>query len=115
MATQARSFQIRADEPPQFHGDDTGPTPTELLLASLASCLGMAVVHAGRKRGVELPDLAVKVTGTYQGPRFERIRVEVASGLPPEELEEILERAVRSCYVSNTLRTPPDMEFVVGT
>lgn len=115
MATQARSFQIRADEPPQFHGDDTGPTPTELLLASLASCLGMAVVHAGRKRGVELPDLAVKVTGTYQGPRFGRIRVEITSSLPREELEGILERAVRSCYVSNTLRTPPDMEFVVGT
>jgi organic hydroperoxide reductase OsmC/OhrA len=54
------------------------------------------------------------VTGTYLGPRFQRIRVEVTSSHPRAQLEELLERAVRSCYVSNTLKATPEMEFVVG-
>lgn len=115
MATTARSFTIRSDEPPEVRGDDTGPTPTELLLASLASCLGMAVVHVGAKRGIQLPDLSVTVTGTYKGPRFERIRVRASSSYPQEELAELLERAVHYCYVSNTLLNPPAVEFVAAS
>ncbi len=88
--------------------------PTELFLASLASCFGMAVVHAGRKRGIDLPDVAVKVTGTYEGLRFARIRVEVISSHPREQLEPLLERAVSYCYVSNTLLHQPQMEFVIA-
>ncbi|HYR62185.1 MAG TPA: OsmC family protein [Actinomycetota bacterium] len=114
MRTEVRSMEVRADEPPEYNGDDTGPMPTELFLASLASCFGMAIVHAGRKRGIDLPDLDVKVTGTYQGLRFARIRVEVVSSHPRDELEPLLERAINYCYVSNTLRTPPAMEFVVA-
>ena len=114
MRTEVRGFTIRSDEPPEYRGDDAGPTPTELFLASLASCLGMSLVFAARKRGLELPDATVKVTGTYLGPRFQRIRVEVGSSHPRAALEELLERAVRYCYVSNTLLTPPAMEYVVG-
>lgn len=114
MATQVRGFTVRADEPPEYRGEDTGPTPTELLLASLASCMGMAVAHAARKQEVALPDLSITVTGTYEGQRFARIRVEVHSSHPQAELAALLERAVRTCYVSNTLRTPPELEFVAG-
>ncbi len=114
MRTEVRGFTIRSDEPSEYREDDTGPTPTELFLASLASCLGMSLAFAARKRGFELPDATVKVTGTYLGPRFQRIRVEVASSHPRANLEKLLERAVRYSYVSNTLLTPPAMEFVVA-
>ena len=114
MRTEVRGLEIRADEPPEYRGDNTGPMPTELFLASLASCFGMAVVHAGRKRGIDLPDVAVKVTGTYEGLRFARIRVEVISSHPREELEPLLERAVNYCYISNTLLRQPLMEFVIA-
>jgi putative redox protein len=114
MRTEVRGLEIRADEPPEYHGDNTGPMPTELFLASLASCFGMAVVHAGRKRGIDLPDVAVRVTGTYEGLRFSRIRVEVLSSHPREKLEPLLERAISYCYVSNTLLHQPLMEFVIG-
>ena len=43
-------FEIVSDEPPEFGGDDAGPTPTELLVSSMAVCFTMAVVHAFRKR-----------------------------------------------------------------
>ncbi|HZV52976.1 MAG TPA: OsmC family protein [Candidatus Dormibacteraeota bacterium] len=107
-----RQFRLTADEPPSSGGGDRGPMPTELLLASLASCFAMAVAYVARREGVSLPDLAVKVRGEYEGMRFARIRVEVDAGLPDRErLRRLVERAVRYCYVSNTLMTGPQLSF----
>lgn len=109
-----RGFEIVSDEPEGSGGTDTGPSPTELFLSSLAVCFTMAVHHAFRKRGVELPDLAVLVDAEYEGLSFGRIRVEVQSSHPREEIEALMDRIISYCYVSNTLLRRPEMEFVVG-
>lgn len=109
-----RAFEILVDEPPQYGGRDTGPMPTELLLASVSSCFAMAVAHVARKRGVDLPDLAVRARGHYRGLRFGRIEVEVVSSHPRPELEDLVERATRYCYVTGTLRHRPEVEFRVA-
>jgi putative redox protein len=110
---QAGEFELRVDEPSSAGGDDTGPQPTELFLASLASCFALAVAHVARKRGIELEDLAVRATGTYGGPKFVKIRVEVRSSHERDELDRLVERASAVCYVSNTLRALDDTEVVV--
>ncbi len=110
---QAGAFEIRVDEPSSAGGEDTGAQPTELFLGSIASCFALAVHHVARKRGIELPDLAVKAIGTYGGPKFVHIRVEVTSSHGREELEKLVERAKAVCYVSNTIRTLNDTEVVV--
>jgi len=61
-----------------------------------------------------LPDLAVTVNAEYEGLRFSRLRVEVRSSHPRDILESLLEPAIGYCYVTNTLRGAPEMEFVVG-
>jgi uncharacterized OsmC-like protein len=108
-----RGFEAVVDEPAEYGGADTGPMPTELFLASLASCFALATAHAGRKRGVELPDLTVRVHGKYEGTRFSTIQVEIQSSHPRQELESFVQRAVTYCYVSNTLRRGPALEYVV--
>jgi putative redox protein len=112
---EVRQFQLLADEPPEVAGGtDTGPTPTELLLASLATCFAMALAHVARKRRVELPDdLAVTAVGHHTGPSFSALRVEVRSSLPDEQLRPLLELAGRVCYVSNTLRNAPEVEYLI--
>ncbi|MFT7587077.1 MAG: putative redox protein [Cellvibrionaceae bacterium] len=46
----ASSFSILADEPESIGGDNQGPSPFELLLASLAACTAMTVrMYAKRK------------------------------------------------------------------
>jgi uncharacterized OsmC-like protein len=109
-----RDFEVVSDEPPHAGGNDDGPAPTELFLSSLAVCFAMAMYHAARKREVELPDLAVKVRGTYEGLKFVRLHVEVSSSHPRAELEALLERASSYCYVSNTLRHGPDLSYSVA-
>jgi putative redox protein len=107
-----RNFEVHTDEPPQHGGEDTAPMPTELFLSSLATCFLLAVRHVARKDGFEPPDLAVHAGGTYEGLRFGKIRIEVRSS--ERRVQDVIARAVTYCYVSNTLREPPEMEYVMA-
>ena len=110
----ARQFRIRIDEPESAGGGDTGPQPSEVFLASLAGCFTLALYHVARKRDIELPDITVTATGTYEGPGFARVAVEVKSGAPREVLEGLIEPAKRVCYVSNTLRNVSEVDVTLA-
>ena len=110
----ARQFRIRIDEPVKAGGEDTGPQPSEVLLASLAGCFALAIYHVARKRSIELPDITVRASGTYQGPGFGRLAVEVKSGAPREVIESLIEPAKAVCYVSNTIRNVSDVEVTLA-
>ncbi|MDF2977433.1 MAG: OsmC family protein [Actinomycetospora sp.] len=108
----AGGFPITVDEPVSAGGTDQGPQPTELFLASIASCFTLALSHSATKRGIELRGLRVDATGTYDGPRFAALRVTVHADAPRgEELERLITVAERVCYVTNTLRQGPEIAF----
>lgn len=109
-----RQFRIRIDEPEKAGGEDTGPQPSEVFLASLAGCFTLALYHVAKKRDIELPDITVTATGRYEGPGFAHLAVVVQSGADPQILEALIEPAKRVCYVSNTLRNVTDVEVTVA-
>jgi putative redox protein len=104
-SVEVGSFQIEVDEPVEVGGTDLGPQPTDLFLASVASCFLLALSYAARKRAVELSDLSVRVTGTYDGLRFSAVHVRASVGVPEVELDRLVKAAERVCYVTNTLRS----------
>lgn len=108
---QAGDFELVADEPDSVPGGTgTGPQPTELLLASVASCFTLALAYSARKRNVALSDLRVEVTGSYDGPRFAAIRIAVRAAAPPAaELAKLVTAAERVCYVTRTLAASPEI------
>jgi uncharacterized OsmC-like protein len=110
---KARDHVMIVDEPVHAGGGDTGPQPTEVYLASVASCFTLAVYHVARKRSIELPDLRVRAVGEYKGPSFVKVRVEVSSSYPPADLEPLLDRASAVCYVSNTMRAVDEIDVVL--
>lgn len=87
--------------------------PTEMFLASLAGCFAAAMFHAARKEKVELEELAVMVRGDYDGLRFGKIAIEVQCPHQRAQLEDIVERAIDYCYISNTLAQPPQLEYSI--
>ncbi len=110
----AAGFDLVVDEPESAGGTGTGPMPTEYLLAAMASCYALALRWSAGKRGVELPDLAVTATGTYDGPRFCRLVLDVATSAPADVVSPLIQPALRACYVSNTIATSPPIEVVIG-
>jgi uncharacterized OsmC-like protein len=112
--TDVDGFEIVVDEPETHGGTGTGPQPTDLLLASVATCIALSIAFVAKRRRVELLGLDVNVVGTYKGLEFERIAASISSGTPAEVLEELVSEAERVCYVSNTLRHRPELVIRVG-
>ena len=113
-SVQAGGFQLTVDEPPSAGGTGQGPMPTDLLLASLASCYALALAWAARRRGVDLPDLTVRATGTYAGQRFRSLALTVHTSLPTDVVTPLIEPARRVCYVSNTFAQAPELVVRLG-
>jgi uncharacterized OsmC-like protein len=111
----AQSFVIVVDEPKSVGGTDSGPQPTDLFLASVASCFSLAVAYSARKQSVELNSISVTVTGTYDGPRFRAINIVSRLGCNPAELDKLVRAAERICYVTNTLRSDVDIAVEAST
>ncbi len=112
---QAGEFELVADEPESVAGGTgTGPQPTDLLLAAVASCFTLALAYSARKRDVALSDLHLEVTGTYDGPRFSAIRITVHAAAPQgDELAKLIASAQRVCYVTRTLASSPEISVEV--
>lgn len=110
-----RGHRIVVDQPLEHGGDDTAPTPTELFVAALASCVAF---YAGRyltRHGYDRTGLTVAadfVMGDGRPARVGAIRitVKVPTDLPAERRAAFLAVA-RGCTVHNTLHVPPSVEI----
>ncbi len=56
---KVRRHTITADEPKDHGGEDSGPSPQELLAASLASCTAITMEMYARRKGWDVSGLAV--------------------------------------------------------
>ena len=107
-----RGHVLHIDQPEPDGGSDTGPTPTELFIASLASCVAFYARRYLKRHN--LPEEGLTVTAEAQsGAKPSRvatmtISVTLPEGVPAEKRQALL--AVAShCTVHNTLTHPPEV------
>jgi putative redox protein len=114
---QARGHRIVVDQPVESGGADTAPTPTELFVASLATCVAF---YAGRyltRHGYRRDGLAVSVEYEMAADRparvaSVRVRVKAPADLPTPQWSAL--RAVAShCTVHNSLIHPPEVSVTL--
>ena len=96
---------LTADEPRDTGGDDHGPSPQELLAASLASCSAVTLEMYADRKGWNIGDVSVDVK--YEpAQRGSPTRFEIQVKLPkelPEDQRQRLMQIVARCPVHRTL------------
>jgi putative redox protein len=107
-APYAQSVAIRhhrfiADEGAEHGAADTGPTPSELLLGALASCVAVTIQMYARRKDWPLTHARVEVSGgDQQGTYVIERRVVLEGDLSDEQRARLLDIAGR-CPVSKRL------------
>ena len=87
-------------------GADAGPSPYDLLAASLGSCTSMTVAWSAAKHKIPLQGLDVRVTQSRgSGGHLFRVAIELRGDLDDAQ-RATLERAAGHCPVSRTLQHP---------
>ncbi len=118
IAAQQHSWS--ADEPVASGGTDTGPTPYELLMSALGSCMALTLRMYARHKDIPLSSVSVRSTFTRELARdcpeceqngdtkLDVIRSEVLlTGTFDDAQKARLEQVTSRCPVHKTLEGGP--------
>jgi organic hydroperoxide reductase OsmC/OhrA len=102
---------LRSASPIPFDGPGDRWSPETLLVAAVGDCLILTFRAVARASGFAWTSLECDVTGTLdrieRTTRFVgfdvRARLHVPSGTDPDRARQVLEKAERSCLISNSL------------
>lgn len=115
---KVRGHEIVSDQPVAKHGEDHGPTPPELLIASLGSCIAIyAVFFAEKHPEISLAGMKVELEWERaEGPtRIGEISAKVTiPGGVPEHFRDALHRSMEACLIHNTLTHCPKVELTLS-
>jgi len=116
IETNIRGHQVVIDQPVNAAGTDTGPTPLELVLVSLAGCIGTIGRIIAMQKRIALRGMAITVEGEIDADGllgkpiegrigFEgiAITVDVDADMTDEEKEAFIHEVDRRCPVSENL------------
>lgn len=113
-----RGHEITVDQPVEDGGGDAGPTPSELFVASLASCVVYFAEGFLARHRLDPSGLGVEATYEYSEDRPSRvssidIRIALPAGFPESKLAAF-HKVVDACTVHNSLKQAPHVEITAG-
>jgi putative redox protein len=102
---KVRSHTLTADEPKDHGGDDAGPSPQELLAASLASCTAITMEMYAKRKGWDVNGVRVdcEYAPAERGhPTQFRLVMKMPAHLSEEQVERLAVIAAK-CPIHRTL------------
>jgi putative redox protein len=117
LRIETRGHELFTDQPIEDGGGDTAPTPTELFVAGLASCVAFYAERFLRRHGLTAAGLKVSCRYTWaDGPhRVGEIDLDVEAPGLSRERREAFKRVIDHCTVHNSLMQPPVVRIVVAS
>lgn len=126
VVVEAEQLPALSTAPPvQFGGPGDHWSPEMLLMAAVVDCVALSFRAVARASKFEWRSLDLEATGTLdrveRSMQFTRIAIRATLGVPAGANEErarlLLEKAERTCLVSNSLKAESTLEarVVVST
>ncbi len=121
------TFSFEADHPETFASEDNGATPTEIVLAALASCLTAGVASIAQHREIQLHSVAATVRAQMDGHGvlgmdpdvrngFSDVSVEfdIDADATPAELEALVAQSQKRSAVFDIVANPTTVSVHVN-
>jgi len=101
VGQRTKNHTLSTDEPNEVLGSDTGISPAETLISSLAACLTVGYAANAAAMGIDLEELSFEITGTGSLEGFMNlgdarpglsdlnIKTIVKSSAPQEKIQEL--------------------------
>jgi putative redox protein len=100
-----RDHRLTADEPVKHGGEDSGPSPQELLAASLASCTAITMEMYADRKGWDIGEVVVDVDyepAQRGSPTRFVMNVQMPKELPADQRDRLMQIAAK-CPVHRAL------------
>jgi putative redox protein len=117
FSVQVRGHKFLVDMPRDSRGEDRGPSPADLLAASLGACMGMHMALYCQTAG--LPHEGMEMNLVYNlveengRKRIDTVTVDVVLPQDPGPRGDALLRAGQNCIVRNTLGKEPTIDLEI--
>lgn len=121
-----QTFTIASDHPEVFAAADTAPTPPEIVLAALASCLTGGVAAVAQHRGIKLQSVRAVVEGDIDvrgilgmdpdirnGFSAIRVKFEISADASDAEIAALVAQSQKRSAVFDIITNPTNVAVSV--
>jgi uncharacterized OsmC-like protein len=119
-------FVFDGDHPELFSSEDEGPTPVELLLVSLASCLTAGVAAVAQNREIQLRSVTATLEGDMDvrgilgadpevrnGFSHIRVKYNIDADASPEDIKALVAQSQKRSAVFDVVTNPTSVTVEV--
>ena len=125
--THKTAFTIDGDHPELFASEDHAPTPVEIVLAGLGSCLTAGVAAVAQNRNIQLRSVTATIEGqmnvlgilgadpeTRNGFNDVQVHFDIDADATPEEIEALVAQSQKRSAVFDVMTNPTNVTVTVG-
>ncbi|TCS62861.1 putative OsmC-like protein [Primorskyibacter sedentarius] len=122
-----QTFRIESDHPEVFAAADRAPTPTEIVLSALASCLTGGVAAVAQHRGIQLNSVRATVEGDIDvrgilgmdpeirnGFSAIRVRFDIDADASEDDIRALVAQSQKRSAMFDILTNPTDVHVDVA-
>ena len=116
------TFEYDADHPELFASEDHGPTPVEIVLVGLASCLTAGVASVAQNRKIQLRSVKATLTGQMNvqgilgcdpevrnGFSAVKVHFDIDADASPEDIKALVAQSQKRSAVYDIIANPTNV------